>query len=336
MKQLSEYDGVWFIYDGDCPICNMAAQALRIKQTLGELHLVDARTQSNHPLLNSIREQNLDLDEGMVILHDGQLYHGQKALRFMSQYGDDKGWFNRLNRTLFWSETLSTLLYPMMRWVRNTLLKLLGKHPIDNLQRHTYPIFQPVFGAQWESLPLVIKKHYANHPYSNDKVIVDGKMNVQCYWPLKLFSPFYRLAGSIPLVTEYAVRCTVHFDSFRDSPHFGFHRHFWFVQRRFYSFRSKMLALGGDRVIEIMRFGFCWKMRYRWQDNKVNLIHDGYGLYWFGHLIPLPITGLIGRGDAEEIPLDDDHFAMMVTIRHPLFGVVYRYSGQFRVTQERP
>lgn len=333
MNPLLEHDGVWFVYDGDCPICGMAAHALRIKQQLGELHLVNARAEPNHPLLNVIRDQQLDLDEGMVILYQGRFYHGKQALRFMSRHGAPKGLFNHFNRLLFWSERLSSLLYPWMRATRNTLLRFLHKQPIDNLNLQAQPIFQPIFGNQWGNLPIVIKKHYANRPYSDDKVIVDGIMNVECHWPMKLAAPFYRLMGSIPLVTEYGIRCTVHFDSFKNSKHFGFLRHFWFVQRRFYSFRSRMLAIGEDKVIEIMRFGFCWKTRYAWQDETVRLIHDGYGLYWFGHLIPLPITGILGRGDAEERAIDDDHFAMNVTIRHPIFGVMYSYSGRFKVIQ---
>ena len=324
--------GVWFIYDGDCPICSLASHALRIKQEFGEISVLNARENSNHPLLNEIRERQLDLDEGMVIVHDWQFYHGQEALLFMAQHGEPRGGFNHFIR-LFRRQKLSKLAYPWMRATRNALLRLRHKQPIDNLKRAQVPIFKSVFGLQWDQLPPVMQQHYGIRPYTNDQVIVDGVMDVVCYRPLSFAKPLYRLMGSIPLTTEYGVRCTVHFNSSPRNRRFGFVRHFWFVHRRFYRFRSNMLAIGGERVIEIMRFGFCWKMLYRWEDSRVKLIHDGYGLYWFGHLVSLPLTWLLGRGDAEERAVDDNHFAMKVVMMHPLFGIQYSYSGTFNITQ---
>jgi hypothetical protein len=47
------------------------------------------------------------------------------------------------------------------------------------------------------------------------------------------------------------------------------------------------------------------------------------------------LTILIGKGYAEETPLNDDAFAMMTEIRHALWGKIYGYSGSFRVTKDR-
>ena len=210
---LEKFEGVWFIYDGECPICSMAAQALRIRQQLGPITLFNARADQGHPLLERIREQGMDLDEGMALLHQGQFYHGQAALRFMARYGEPRGWFNRLFLPIFRSDIISRLTYPWMRGVRNLLLRIRKKPAIDNLELATQPIFKPVFGTDWEHLSPVLKKHYAIRPYSSDTTIVDGVMNVECYWPLKMAQPFYRLMGSVPLATEYGVRCTVHFKS---------------------------------------------------------------------------------------------------------------------------
>ncbi|HET8706434.1 MAG TPA: DCC1-like thiol-disulfide oxidoreductase family protein, partial [Pseudomonadales bacterium] len=138
--------GIWFIYDGECPICNYAAHAFKIRQRYGELHLLDARTQQAHPLLQSINQRGLDLDEGMVIFHDGRFYHGKTALRFMAQFGEQEGVFNWFNKALFWSDFLATLLYPWMRAVRNALIRVLGKAKIDNLHLRDEPVFKPVFG----------------------------------------------------------------------------------------------------------------------------------------------------------------------------------------------
>ncbi len=86
MSNLAEKKGVWFVYDGDCPMCNTAAHAFRIRQEHGSLHLVNAREASNDdPLIREINQRRLDLDEGMVIYCQDRFYHGSDALKFMAQ-----------------------------------------------------------------------------------------------------------------------------------------------------------------------------------------------------------------------------------------------------------
>jgi len=203
----------------------------------------------------------------------------------------------------------------------------------ENSDTRTDPIFRSIFGKQWELLPPAIKKHYANRPYSADKVIVEGKLDVICSSYMKLLRPFYRMLGSIPAVTEYRVPVTVSFDSSSDSKAFHFNRAFHFKNRNSYSFRSRMVQTRGNEVIEIMRFGICWRMQYLWEEGKVILQHKGYALNFFGCFLPLPITFFLGRGDAEETPVDDDHFDMNVKITHPWFGEVYSYTGRFKITK---
>jgi hypothetical protein len=48
----------------------------------------------------------------------------------------------------------------------------------------------------------------------------------------------------------------------------------------------------------------------------------------------MPLTFFIGEGNAEEVAIDDNTFAMDVRITHSLWGEIYGYKGQFKVTQE--
>ncbi|WP_206378190.1 DCC1-like thiol-disulfide oxidoreductase family protein [Sneathiella limimaris] len=124
-------DGVWFVYDGGCPLCTRAAMALQIRQAAGSLHLLDGRSDPDHPLLKEIRKANLDLDEGMILKYGGRLYHGADALQMMALLGSAHGWFNRLNAWLFKSATVSRISYPILRAGRNTLLMLRGVPKIN-------------------------------------------------------------------------------------------------------------------------------------------------------------------------------------------------------------
>lgn len=134
-SRLAEETGdVWFVYDGDCPICSVAARGLRIKQAVGNLHLVDARTDIDHPILKEVRDLRLDLDQGMVIKFRDTCYHGADALHVMALLGTGQGWFNRINALLFRSKLLSAICYPPMRAGRNLLIWLHGAPKIDNLE----------------------------------------------------------------------------------------------------------------------------------------------------------------------------------------------------------
>ncbi|MBI2234465.1 MAG: DUF4166 domain-containing protein [Micavibrio aeruginosavorus] len=197
------------------------------------------------------------------------------------------------------------------------------------------PIFKSVFGAAWDDLPPVIKRHYANRPYTDDKVTVEGVLHVTCAGPVKAFAPFFWLMGGIPPHNEKDVPVTVHFESDRNTKAFHFNRIFHFKTRNPYAFRSRMIQIADSDIVEIMRFGIGWRMRYLWQDGKVILQHKGYCLSLFGHLIPLPLTPVMGAGYAEEIPVDDETFDMFVHITHPRWGKVYEYRGRFKVMKER-
>lgn len=126
---------VWFVYDGDCPLCTAAATALRIRQAVGNLYLVNAREESARVIVEEITAKGLDLDEGMVIKFQDNYYHGADALHIMALLGTGQGWFNRMNAWLFRSKHVSRIAYPPMRAVRNLLLRFKGIPKINHRKR---------------------------------------------------------------------------------------------------------------------------------------------------------------------------------------------------------
>lgn len=129
----NEDNTVWFAYDGQCPLCLMGATHFRIRDAAGNLQLLDAREQPAHPLMQEIKEQRLNLDEGMVIKFKNTFYQGADALNIMAMLSTNNGWFNRINALLFRSRFLSKLLYPSMRGARNSLIAFKGVQKLDNL-----------------------------------------------------------------------------------------------------------------------------------------------------------------------------------------------------------
>jgi predicted DCC family thiol-disulfide oxidoreductase YuxK len=124
-------DQVWFVYDGDCPMCNGAVNSFMIKKAVGTLNLINARTQKNHPIMIEIKKLNLNLDDGMVIKFKDNLYHGADALHTMALIGGNSGFFNKVNCFLFKSKNLSKICYPFLRFCRNFVLYIKGIKKIN-------------------------------------------------------------------------------------------------------------------------------------------------------------------------------------------------------------
>lgn len=119
------------IYDKDCPACNAYCHLVRIRQSVGELTLINAREDS--AILRELTAQGLDIDQGMVLKMGDKLYYGSDAIYMLSLLSSRSGLFNRLNYHLFKSRKVANWLYPMLRACRNMLLKLMRKRKINNL-----------------------------------------------------------------------------------------------------------------------------------------------------------------------------------------------------------
>lgn len=124
-------DDVTLIYDGECPVCtayscNVDVGASQVKRV--NARLLDADVQK-------ALDAGVDLDEGMVLLHQGQLYHGADAMHRMALLAPSAGIRNRLNRLLFGNLAVARAIYPTLRAGRNALLYTLGRKKIGKLDK---------------------------------------------------------------------------------------------------------------------------------------------------------------------------------------------------------
>lgn len=194
-------------------------------------------------------------------------------------------------------------------------------------------IFQNIFGAAWDDLPVVMQRHYANRGYSGDCTMVEGTLNIELSPLAKILAPLFGLTGTLAPRAGKNIPVTVRFLSENDNDHFIFDRVFHYPNRKPYHFYSRLIP-DGREMVEMTGAGIGWRASYAWNGSKIILTHRGYALRIFGKFIPLPITWLIGRAHAEETPIDDNRFAMRMEIRHPLWGRIFRYGGEFRITED--
>lgn len=133
-KRDKQPDDLALIYDGECPVCTAYSRSVEVApEEAAGIKRINAR--SDDELVRKAKEAGVDLDEGMVVLHDGKMYHGAEALNIMARLAPKRGFGNRLNKLLFSSPTLSRLSYPALRAGRNTLLKILGRKKIAEIDR---------------------------------------------------------------------------------------------------------------------------------------------------------------------------------------------------------
>ncbi len=121
---------LWLVYDGDCPFCTAGAKMYRLRQSVGDLHIVNGREIEGSDLKAAIDAAGFDLNTGIVARFEGRLYHGKDALHLLAMLGSDRGWLNRLNVALFRNRTTVKVAYPVMVGLRNLMLRLRGKEPI--------------------------------------------------------------------------------------------------------------------------------------------------------------------------------------------------------------
>ena len=131
---MSRNRDILLVYDKECPACNYYCQLARIKASVGNLRLVDAREPSD--TMSRITAAGLDIDQGMVLMLDDEIYYGADAIQMLALLSSRSGVFNRLAYHVFRSKRIAGILYPILRTCRNFLLKLLRRTKINNLNLH--------------------------------------------------------------------------------------------------------------------------------------------------------------------------------------------------------
>ena len=122
---------IFLVYDKECPACDLYCKLVRVRKSIGNLILVDARNPGS--FMDEITAAGLDIDQGMVLIVGDRMYYGADAIHILAIMGTRAGVFNRLAYWCFKSRAASSVVYPVLRSCRNLLLKILRKTKINNL-----------------------------------------------------------------------------------------------------------------------------------------------------------------------------------------------------------
>ncbi|TCN20608.1 DCC1-like thiol-disulfide oxidoreductase family protein [Sinorhizobium americanum] len=113
------------VYDGDCIFCQSYVRFMRLRETIGGVELLDAR--SGDPRIAGFQKQGFDLNEGMLFVFEDRIYHGDEAVNLLAILSSSSSLFGRINRALLSNGTAARLIYPLLKLGRRATLRLRGR-----------------------------------------------------------------------------------------------------------------------------------------------------------------------------------------------------------------
>lgn len=194
------------------------------------------------------------------------------------------------------------------------------------------PLFKSIFGKDWQRLPPVMRKQYANRPYTNDVVTLKAQVEIDSSGLMNYLFPFFRLFKILIPYKGKDIPATIYLRSDPNSCAFHFDRTFYIPNKEPYHFRSYMLPIKDNVVVEYLISKLGWRTKFGYENNKVIEKHDGYVLTIGKLVIPLPLTWVFGKVNVEQVAHSEDAFYFRLEMTHFLLGK-YIYAGEFKIVQ---
>ena len=121
-------DTLSIVYDGNCPYCNSFVKLVRLRESIGEVDLIDGRIRTD--VVEELRELGFDIDQGMAVLYRNHIYYAGDAMNILANLSTNSGFWNRIISLSLRHRFLSSIFYPLFRGIRNMTLRILGRKPI--------------------------------------------------------------------------------------------------------------------------------------------------------------------------------------------------------------
>ena len=112
------------IYDGDCPFCSRFVALQKLRETFGEVTIVDARMSSD-PSVQKVISAGYILNDGMAVIFNGEIFYGVKSVEFLAM-ATSGGAFGFLMKIFFTHAPISRLFYSVLVKLRKIYLKIVG------------------------------------------------------------------------------------------------------------------------------------------------------------------------------------------------------------------
>ena len=120
----------FLLYDSECPFCRFYARKSNFKTPDGRpLTLIDANRAPE--LIEELRKEGCEVDEGMVLVTGGRSYQGAEAMTALDSMTSGTGWFRRLSKWFASNPARVRALYPWFQRLRRAALWVKERRGID-------------------------------------------------------------------------------------------------------------------------------------------------------------------------------------------------------------
>ncbi|MEW6646882.1 MAG: DUF4166 domain-containing protein [Pseudomonadota bacterium] len=195
------------------------------------------------------------------------------------------------------------------------------------------PVMRRALGDNWYKLHAAVRRHYDLTPGQEHACTLRGTMDEisHAFIAKPLILAGWLFGALVPYRgTNIPVEVRNRTHSAR--PAMYWHRTFHFPGRTPHVFSSRMEHLAGSEIVEFVRgnLGICMHL----SELDGMLCYTSHGYLWrLGPLsLRIPDWLLLGHAEIIERGVDDDTIALEFTVRHPLWGNTFSYSGTFRLT----
>lgn len=111
-------------YDKECPFCEKYSKYIELKK-LCDIELIDART--NKSLLNNLKEEGFDINDGVILELDSQIFQGFEAVQKIDSLLEKNDLKSKFFSFLINLNIFEKIIYPFFKFLRKIVLLLLRK-----------------------------------------------------------------------------------------------------------------------------------------------------------------------------------------------------------------
>lgn len=186
-------------------------------------------------------------------------------------------------------------------------------------------LMQQALGADWEKLPSALQAHYRFGTTTDT-----GAMDIEYPRFMQPCLSVLRVVGALVNRAGRRVSTVVEKSVVGDRQYWR--RTITYPDGKVVRFNSFWVAAGGNQVIEFVNPVLGLQMAAHVEDGRLHYRGVRLVVKLGPALLPIPEWLVLGRTTIVEVAVDDTHFAMDFRLTHPLFGQVFRYSGEFEAT----
>ncbi|WP_020395067.1 DUF4166 domain-containing protein [Thiolinea disciformis] len=189
---------------------------------------------------------------------------------------------------------------------------------------------QQALGAQWETLPSALKRHYAKHPEGYTH-LEQGHLDINYPSWMQAYLSFMRLMGA--LINQRGTAVPTHVERLLVEGKEQWQRSLQFPNGRSVQFKSQVVYHNANEIIEYTNAIMGLKMAVHVENGKLYYSGKSFILKLGSLRLPIPEWLILGHSTIEENAIDDQSFEMDFRIKHPWFGEVFTYKGTFKVLE---